>query len=174
MVPRQQYVQRGVCQRLLRLSLDKSIETEYRCPTMGDPAPFLAALDTAGFRLTDARRTVATLIADRDGPFTAADLLVDARSRRLGIGRATVFRALDAFSGLNVVERLDLPSGEHAYVVCEPAHHHHIVCERCGRTTEIDDGGIRDIVRAVERRTGFRVDSHRLELFGRCAACASA
>ena len=138
---------------------------------MGNPASLLQALDAAGLRKTDARRTVARLIADRDGPFTAADLLADAHRRRLGIGRATVFRALDAFSELNVVERLDLPNGDHAYVGCEPAHHHHVVCERCGRTTEIDDGGIRDIVRAIERRTGYRVDSHRLELFGRCPAC---
>ena len=141
---------------------------------MGNPEPLLVALDSAGLRLTDARRKVATLIADRDGPFTAADLLEDARTRRLGIGRATVFRALDAFSELNVVERLDLPNGDHAYVGCDPAHHHHVVCERCGRTTEIDDGGIRDIVRAIERRTGYRVDSHRLELFGRCPTCAAA
>ena len=141
---------------------------------MGDPTPLLDALDGAGFRLTDARRAVAGLIADRDGPFTAADILADAGTRRLGIGRATVFRAIDAFSELGVVERIDLPSGEHAYVGCEPAHHHHVVCERCGRTTEIDDRGVRDIVRAVERRTGFRIDSHRLELFGRCPACASA
>ena len=141
---------------------------------MGNPEPLLVALDSAGLRLTEARRTVATLIADRDGPFTAADLLADARRRRLDIGRATVFRALDAFSELNVVERLDLPNGDHAYVGCDPAHHHHVVCERCGRTTEIDDGGIRDIVRAIERRTGYRVDSHRLELFGRCPACAAA
>jgi len=141
---------------------------------MGDPTPLLDALDGAGFRLTDARRAVAGLIADRDGPFTAADILADAGTRRLGIGRATVFRAIDAFSELGVVERIDLPSGEHAYVGCEPAHHHHVVCERCGKTTEIDDRGVRDIVRAVERRTGFRIDSHRLELFGRCAACASA
>ena len=141
---------------------------------MGDPTPLLDALDAAGFRLTDARRAVAGLIADRDGPFTAADILADAGTRRLGIGRATVFRVIDAFSELGVVERIDLPSGEHAYVGCEPAHHHHVVCERCGKTTEIDDRGVRDIVRAVERRTGFRIDSHRLELFGRCAACASA
>ena len=140
---------------------------------MGNPEPLLVALDSAGLRLTEARRTVAMLIADRDGPFTAADLLADARRRRVDIGRATVFRALDAFSELNVVERLDLPNGEHAYVGCDPAHHHHVVCERCGRTTEIDDGGIRDIVRAIERRTGYRVDSHRLELFGRCPACAA-
>jgi Fur family ferric uptake transcriptional regulator len=141
---------------------------------MGNPEPLLVALDSAGLRLTDARRTVATLIADRDGPFTAADLLADARRRRIDIGRATVFRALDAFSELNAVERLDLPNGDHAYVGCDPAHHHHVVCENCGRTTEIDDGGIRDIVRSIERQTGYRVDSHRLELFGRCPACATA
>jgi Fur family ferric uptake transcriptional regulator len=140
---------------------------------MGDPSPFLAALAEAGFRLTATRRAVAAIVADRDGPFTAADVLADARSRGLGIGRATIFRSLDAFNELNVVERLDLPNGEHAYVACDPAHHHHVVCERCGRTTEIDDRGVRDIVRAVERRTGFRIDSHRLELFGRCATCVT-
>jgi Fe2+ or Zn2+ uptake regulation protein len=49
-----------------------------------------------------------------------------------------------------------------------------VVCERCGRTTEIDDAGIRDIVRSIERRTGYRIDSHRVELFGRCPSCARA
>jgi Fur family ferric uptake transcriptional regulator len=141
---------------------------------MGDPAPLLQALDSAGLRKTDARRTVATLIAERDGPFTAADLLADARRQRLGIGRATVFRALDAFNELNVVERIDMPNGDHAYVGCEPVHHHHVVCEQCGRTTEVDDGGIREIVRSIERQTGYRIDQHRLELFGRCPACATA
>jgi Fur family ferric uptake transcriptional regulator len=141
---------------------------------MGAADPMLAALDAAGFRVTDARRAVADLIARREGPFTAADLIDDARASHLGIGRATVFRAIDAFMELNVVERIDLPSGDHAYVACDPAHHHHVVCERCGRTTEIDDRGVRDIVRAIERRTGYAIDRHRLELFGRCASCASA
>ena len=140
---------------------------------MGDPSTLIAALDTAGYRLTDARRAVASLVADRPGPFRASDLIADARSRRLGIGRATIFRALDVFTELSVVERLDLPSGEHAYVGCEPAHHHHIVCERCGRTTEIDDAGVRDVVGSIERRTGYVIDSHRLELFGRCPDCAT-
>ena len=141
---------------------------------MGDPTPLLDALDGAGFRLTDARRAVAGLIADRDGPFTAADILAEAGTRRLGIGRATVFRAIDAFSELGVVERIDLPSGEHAYVGCAPTHHHHVVCSRCGHTAEIEDAGLRTVVREVTRRTGFRIDSHRLELFGRCPDCASA
>jgi len=142
---------------------------------MADQISFVSALDAAGLRLTGARRSVAELIDGREGPFTAADLLSDARSRGLGVGRATVFRSLDTFSELGVVERIDLPNGDYAYVGCEPTHHHHhVVCEQCGRTTEIDDAGIRDIVRSIERRTGYRIDSHRVELFGRCPTCAKA
>ena len=59
-------------------------------------------------------------------------------------------------------------------VGCEPVHHHHVICSRCGRTTEIDDAGLRPVVRDVARQTGFRVDDHRLELFGLCPACQAA
>ena len=138
---------------------------------MGDPEPLLAAVDRAGYRLTEPRRVLAGLIADRSGHFAASDLVSEARVRRLGIGRATIFRTLEVLSELGIVERLDLPSGEHAYVVCEPAHHHHVVCSHCGRTVEIEDAGLRTVVRRIARRTGFRVDEHRLELFGVCAAC---
>jgi Fur family ferric uptake transcriptional regulator len=85
-----------------------------------------------------------------------------------------VFRTLEVLEGLGAVERLDLPSGEHAYVGCEPAHHHHVVCSKCGRATEIADVGLRPILREVARQTGYRVDDHRLELFGLCPACLAA
>jgi len=129
------------------------------------------ALDRAGYRLTEPRRAVATLIAGRDGHFTAADLEEDARARHLPIGRATIFRALDLFTELEVVERVDLPDGGHAYVPCEPVHHHHVVCSTCGRVTEIDDRGLAAAVEDVERATGWQVEGHRLELYGRCPHC---
>ena len=62
--------------------------------------PLVAALDRAGYRLTEPRRAVAELIVAREGHFSAADLIDDARARRLDIGRATVFRALDLFTEL--------------------------------------------------------------------------
>jgi Fur family ferric uptake transcriptional regulator len=134
-------------------------------------APIVAALDQAGYRLTGPRRSLAELIATRGGHFTAGELVTDARRRRLGVGRATVFRTLEVLEALGAVERLDLPTGEHAYVACEPAHHHHLVCSACGRSDEIDDAGLRAVVRRIARRTGYQVDDHRLELFGRCPAC---
>ena len=138
---------------------------------MPDASPFVDALGRAGYRLTGPRRAVAELIAEREGHFTAAELVEDARARHASIGRATVFRTLEVLATLGAVERLDLPTGEHAYVGCEPAHHHHVVCSRCGRTAEIDDTGLRTVVTEIGRRTGFRVDDHRLEAFGLCPAC---
>ena len=138
---------------------------------MNDAAPLVTAMDRAGFRMTRPRQAVAELIAAEPGHFTSADLVDRARTRHLDIGRATIFRTLEVLSELGVIERIDLPNGDHAYVGCEPAHHHHVVCSRCGRTAEIADAGLRTVVREVARRTGFRVDEHRLELFGLCPTC---
>ncbi len=139
---------------------------------MSDVTPFETALNRAGYRLTQPRRAVGELIAAQDGHFTAADLVDEARLRGVPLGRATIFRALDLLNELGAVERLDLPTGEHAYVACEPVHHHHVVCSRCGRSAEIDDAGLRTFVDDVGRRTGYAIDAHRLELFGLCPACA--
>jgi Fe2+ or Zn2+ uptake regulation protein len=136
-----------------------------------NPNPIVDALDHAGYRLTGPRRAVAELISEQTGHFTASELESVVRDRRLGISRATLFRALELLTELGVVERLDLPSGEHAYVPCAPAHHHHVVCSRCGRTAEAEDGGVAEAVAEIARQTGYRIDAHRLELFGLCRHC---
>lgn len=139
---------------------------------MTSTQPLIDAMEGAGYRLTEPRRVVAELVAARSGHFTASDLIDDARARDLGIGRATVFRALDLFAELDVLERIDLPNGDHAYVPCVPQyHHHHIVCGTCGRVTEVEDLGLDDAIDQIQQRTGWNVETHRLELFGRCPEC---
>lgn len=137
--------------------------------------PLVDALGEAGYRLTEPRRIVAELVSGREGHFTANDLIADAQARDLGVGRATIFRALDLFTELQMLERVDLPDGDHAYVPCVPDyHHHHIICQRCGKVTEVKDLGLGAALAAMERSTGWRVDRHRLELFGCCPDCRAA
>lgn len=136
--------------------------------------PLVDALDRAGYRLTEPRRAVAEMIVGRHGHFTAADLALEARGRRVDIGRATIFRALDLFATLNLVERVDLPGGDHAYVACDPTHHHHAICTSCGRSLDVDDAGLGDVIAEIARRSDFQVTLHRLELFGTCGACRAA
>ncbi len=121
--------------------------------------------------MTAPRRAVAEMLADREEHFTALELVGEAKRRRLEVGRATVFRALEIFEELGLVERIDLPNGTHAYVVCQPSHHHHVVCTNCGRTAEVGDLGLDAIAEEVRSQTGFVLDSHRIELYGLCADC---
>ncbi|MDP9244556.1 MAG: transcriptional repressor [Chloroflexota bacterium] len=131
------------------------------------------ALSGAGFRMTGPRRAVAQLLTEREGRFTAEELLAESRSRGLGIGRATIFRSLELLGRLNLVERVDLPSGDHAYLICEPDHHHHVICSQCGRaeTFAMEDRGLPERLEQVARTTGYRIDAHRLEVYGRCPDC---
>ena len=124
-------------------------------------------------RATAPRKAIAALIAQRRGHFTAAGLLDDARSCDVHVGRATVFRTLDLLAEQGQLERIDLPNGEHAYVACAPReHHHHIVCRKCGKSVEVVDPGLQAVVREIGARSGYRIDSHRLELYGLCPQCA--
>jgi Fur family ferric uptake transcriptional regulator len=136
-----------------------------------EPNAIVNALELAGHRVTAPRRAVASLIEAYGGHFTALELEAAARDRRLGVSRATLFRTLEVLTGLGIVERIDLMTGEHAYVSCAPAHHHHLVCSRCGRTAEVEDSGVAEAVAEIARRSGYRIESHRLELFGLCRHC---
>lgn len=138
------------------------IETRYH----------LRVTTAADCRDTAPRRAIAELISRHAGCFTAAELLDDARERHVRVGRATVFRTLDLLAEQGALERIDLPTGKHAYVVCAPAqHHHHVVCRSCGRSVEVADSGLAAVVRGIGDQSGFRIEGHRLELYGLCPQC---
>ncbi len=138
---------------------------------MAEAHAIVDALDRAGYRRTSPRRALAELVAEQDGHFTAADLQAIARARRLDLSRATLFRGLELLAELRVLERIDLPDGAHAYVRCAASHHHHVVCSGCGRTAEVEENGLAEAVADIARRTGYRIEGHRLELFGLCRRC---
>jgi Fur family transcriptional regulator, ferric uptake regulator len=131
----------------------------------------LAALERAGERVTGPRRAIIRLITAHDGHFTAAELVEDASTVHPRLGRATIFRTLDLFTGLGLVERIDMPDGGHAYVACDTTHHHHAICTSCGRSFDVDDAGLAEVLARIGDRLGFAVATHRLEVFGTCDRC---
>ena len=49
---------------------------------------------------------------------------------------------------------------ESCYRLCQPGHHHHMVCERCHRVEELEGCGADDWIAHASRRHGFQVASH--------------
>jgi Fur family ferric uptake transcriptional regulator len=137
----------------------------------------LEHLGRQGYRLTGQRRAVMLEIASRTAPFTSANLLEAMRKQAPCIGRATIFRTLDLLTRLGVVQRIhtDADGGPcHAYLACDPSHHHHLICNNCGKVADFtEDKELDALVREIERRTAFQVEGHRLELVGLCPACQS-
>jgi Fur family ferric uptake transcriptional regulator len=128
----------------------------------------LRRLDEEGLRLTGRRELVVQAIADRPGSFTPEALVDELRPR--GIGRATVYRALDLLERLGVLTRVHLGAC-HAFTVCDVGHHHHLLCSSCNAIVPVDASVIESEIQKLAQRLQFRVDTHMLEFSGRCAKC---
>jgi len=102
---------------------------------------------------------------------TAEELWDRVRARQRGIGRATVFRTLDALIRAGAARRLERPGHIYAYVACDVEHHHHLSCTSCGRVEEIDESYIRPVADLVATDRGFVIDDAQLDFYGRCAQC---
>jgi Fur family ferric uptake transcriptional regulator len=121
----------------------------------------------SGHRLTTPRRQLLDAMDGLGDHFTADQVVAACPA----VGRATVFRTLRLMQELGVVCQVVLDGGATAYRLASPEHHHHIVCSDCGAVSDFASHDIEDLLDELGRRTGFEIDSHRIELYGRCDAC---
>ena len=139
--------------------------------------PVGALLVQAGLRPTRQRAAILGAMEGRRRPVTAQDLhAVLTRARPAGRptdgpGLATVYRTLQALEHAGLVRTFPAGEGELAYKLCEPGHHHHLICERCGRVVEIPSCEVEEWAAQVAARRGFEVSSHQADIYGVCERC---
>jgi len=101
-------------------------------------------------------------------PLSAQDLHAGLGRR---VGLATVYRTLQGLVESGQVDVFRRDSGEALYRLCNPLHHHHLVCERCGRVEEIDACEVQPWAERAARRRGFAITGHQADIFGLCPNC---
>jgi Fur family ferric uptake transcriptional regulator len=128
-------------------------------------------LDEAGYRSGAARRDVIELLAAEPCAVTALEI-----DRRLdSVGRASVYRTLDQLDRLHLVQRVEIGGDAAGYERVDPEkHHHHLVCEECGRLSPFADRSLERAIEAVSRKADFEVAAHDVVLRGRCPDCKTA
>ncbi len=135
-------------------------------------SPRTQRLRDAGHKLTHARLTVLDALEGGGGHMTSTELLDRVESLDSGIGRASVFRALDLFTRLSIVRPTYIDSSvTPTYVLMPDGHHHHIICTQCSRVIEFEDCGLASLTRTLEERLGVRLTGHLLEFYGLCGNC---
>jgi Fur family ferric uptake transcriptional regulator len=136
----------------------------------------LAALRAAGGRTGSAQRAIVDLLGRQDCCLTAQELYDELRSSGRKIGLASAYRVLDTLTEQGFVQRIDLGAGIARFEAAHPAgdHHHHLVCDDCGKVEAFSDDRLEQALRRVETRVGFAVAAHEVVLHGACADCHAA
>ena len=128
----------------------------------------------AGVRSTRQRAAITELLGEIEDFRSAQELHDELRRRGEGIGLTTVYRTLQSLTDIDAVDALHMPNGETLYRHCDTdAHHHHLVCTKCGRTEEIDGGPMEKLATSVAKEYGFELTGHDAEVFGICSDCAA-
>lgn len=131
-------------------------------------------LKAAGLRHAEARERVVDLLAGEPCALSVVEIEDALRRQGARIGRASIYRALELLTEHGLVERVAvgpglarferaLPDGEH--------HHHHLVCEQCGRLVAFDDPALERAIKRLSDRLGVRIEHHEVLLRGACAGC---
>lgn len=140
-----------------------------------DVHPAIAArLDDDGQRYTAGRRALVDVLVGAGRPLTAAEVVTEA-----DLSQSSAYRNLAVLEAAGVVHRI---SGTDEFARFELAedltdhHHHHLVCTGCGAISDFTvpdhlEEAVDALAATVAGSAGFTVERHRLDLFGRCAAC---
>lgn len=132
----------------------------------------LRELKRGGHRTGGARTAVVRFLARQDCCLTAGEIFEGLRAEERTVGVASVYRTLDLLTRMDLVRRIDIgpaagyepehPSGEH---------HHHVVCDDCGRVAPFEDDALESAIDHVAGRLKYNVGVHEVLLRGSCPDC---
>jgi Fe2+ or Zn2+ uptake regulation protein len=128
-------------------------------------------LNTAGMRVTNQRALIMEIIRQGEGHLDADEIYRRAREKEPRLSLSTVYRALQIFKKLGLVEELHFDEGHHHYEVKPSAEHHHLVCLGCGRVIEFNHPLSRYIKKNIAEAKGFDIAETEVRVAGYCAKC---
>jgi len=131
----------------------------------------LEMLRERGYRLTPQRMMVVEAIEGSDDHISAEEICAKARTKYPYINMSTVYRTLELLTEQGLVTETDLGGGRLLYHPAGKAHHHHLVCRKCGAVRDIDTSVLQHLRNELSVKYGFDADLAHIAIFGTCQNC---
>jgi Fur family transcriptional regulator, ferric uptake regulator len=131
------------------------------------------ALAGAGYRRGGARSAIVELLAEQSCALSAAEIEQELGRRERAVSRASVYRVIEQLEAIGMLQRVEVGQGS---VRFEPVrhgagHHHHLVCDACGRLEPFSDDALERAIRRLSDRVPLRVSEHEIVIRGCCRSC---
>jgi len=133
----------------------------------------LVSLRRSGHRDGGARRAVIELLGEQSCCLSAQDIFDQLRGRGRRVGLASIYRTLEQLTRDGYLQRVELGADSARFEPVLPGgeHHHHLVCDDCGKIEAFADDELERALANLERRTGYTVEGHDVILHGACSDC---
>ncbi|WP_373893251.1 Fur family transcriptional regulator [Virgibacillus natechei] len=128
-------------------------------------------LKEKGYKTTGKRKDILAYFEEVNGYRTAKDLIQHMESRYEGISFDTVYRNLHLYDEIGILETTELNGEKQFRLNCTEHHHHHFICNDCGKTKEIDVCPMDEIKNSL---ANYAIEGHKFEIYGLCPICRSA
>jgi Fur family ferric uptake transcriptional regulator len=136
------------------------------------PAALAAYIASRGLKHSRQRELVAEAFFRLGGHVSVEELAEHARAADPRVSLATVYRTMKLLAECGLAVARQFGDGQTRW---EPGagrpHHDHLICTGCGEIVEFANRRIEALQAREAARHGFEVESHKLELYGRCARC---
>lgn len=131
----------------------------------------LGKIREGGGRITKARSGLIRVFGEASRPLTVKEMRVKLRNMGIDTTKTTVYREMSFMMKNGLVKEVNLYPEEKRYESAYLVHHHHLVCEKCGRVEGVGGCRLAEIEQEMYRKRGFRVTRHSLEFYGLCVEC---
>ena len=121
--------------------------------------------------MTPQRMMVLAAIENSDHHVSAEEIYAQVITRYPHLNISTVYRTIELLEELGLVTKTDMGDGRVRYHSIKKGHHHHLVCQKCGRIIDLDESVLSPLRSALSREYGFDADLRHLAIFGRCSKC---
>ncbi len=138
------------------------------------PAAALGAyIERKGLKHSRQRDTIVDAFFGMRGHVSVEEVAGRVRERDPHVSLATVYRTMKLLAECGLATSRQFGDGQTRYeAAAGKRHHDHLICTTCGEIVEFEDDRIEELQALAARRHGFEVESHKLELYGRCERCA--
>jgi len=128
-------------------------------------------LNTAGLRATNQRALLLEIIRQGEGHLDADELYSRAREKQPRLSLSTVYRALQKFKELGLVEEVHFDETHHHYETKQSPERHHLICLGCGRVVEFHYPLARQVKRDIPEAKDFDIVGAEVRMTGYCSKC---
>ncbi|MDD5311628.1 MAG: transcriptional repressor [Dehalococcoidia bacterium] len=131
----------------------------------------LTKLMKPGSRVTGQRLLIYKIISDGGRHLDADEIYRRARQTGSRISLATVYRTLQKFKQLGIIDELHFGQDHHHYETKQEGEHYHLVCSSCGKVIEFAYPLYSKIKKDVMEARDFKIVAAEVNMTGFCKRC---